>query len=223
MRQLEPPRLAAWLLKHFGCSPNNAAVIGDLDERYRSGRSHFWYWQQVLVAIVAGLWKEVTTHRLLTLRGIVTGWLSLLLLTRLLEPFYLSLHKNDYLPMLYERMPASWFDPMEVWGYYGRVFQSFDWVFVSLACIACACSGSLVALLHRKRSRAMLMAFFVSRCIVVFPLICFLLLGVIYMPQYATVFLELIGANFLALIASIIPSAFFTTVPESRLQRNAQG
>jgi hypothetical protein len=34
--------------------PNNATVIGDLDERFRQGRSHLWYWKQVLVAIVVG-------------------------------------------------------------------------------------------------------------------------------------------------------------------------
>jgi hypothetical protein len=26
-------KLAKWLLNHFGCSPNNDAIIGDLDER----------------------------------------------------------------------------------------------------------------------------------------------------------------------------------------------
>jgi hypothetical protein len=69
----------------------------------------------------------------------------------------------------------------------------------------------------------MLLAFFVSRCIAVFPLICFLLLGAIYTPQYATVFLKLIVANLLALIAIVIPGAFFTNVPESRLQGKARG
>jgi len=99
--------------------------------------------------------------------------------------------------------------------------QSFDWLLVSFVCVVCACSGLLVALLHRKRSRAMLLAFFVSRCIAVFPYICFLLLGMMYTPQYATAFLKLIATNLLALIAIVIPGASFTNVPESRLQRKA--
>jgi hypothetical protein len=50
----QPPRLATWLLKHFGCSPNTDAVIGDLDERFRDGRSRIWYWKQVLVGLAVG-------------------------------------------------------------------------------------------------------------------------------------------------------------------------
>jgi hypothetical protein len=82
----QPPVIAGWLLRHFGSSPNNDAIIGDLSEKSQAGQSRWWYWRQVLIAIVAGLWSEVTTHRLLTVRGVVSGWLSLLLLMRLLEP-----------------------------------------------------------------------------------------------------------------------------------------
>jgi hypothetical protein len=54
MRSNHPPAIATWLLRHFGCSPNNDAVIGDLKERYRRGQTAMWYWKQVLVAIVVG-------------------------------------------------------------------------------------------------------------------------------------------------------------------------
>jgi hypothetical protein len=219
----EPPRIAQFLLRHFGCSPNNQAIIGDLNEKYEGGQSRLWYWQQAIGAMVAGLWNEVRSHRLLTLSGVVSGWLSLLLLMRLIEPVYLSLHKNDYLPMLYERMPANWFTATEVWSYIGRIMQPFDWLIVSFGCLVSACSGSLVAFLHRKKSRATLLAFFVSRCIVVFPLICFLLLGVIYMPQYGTAFLKLIVGNLLVLMAIVIPGAFITNLPQSHLQNKSRG
>ncbi|HLH52932.1 MAG TPA: hypothetical protein VKY92_04880 [Verrucomicrobiae bacterium] len=73
-----PPRLAKWLLTHFGCSPNNDAVIGDLDERYRQGRSNTWYWRQVLLAIITGAFQEISDHPSLTLRAIFTGWALLL-------------------------------------------------------------------------------------------------------------------------------------------------
>jgi hypothetical protein len=75
MRSLEPPKAARWLLKHFGCSPNNAAVIGDLDERYRNGRSHAWYWKQVMKTLAIAFSQEVRAHKLLALRAIVTGWI----------------------------------------------------------------------------------------------------------------------------------------------------
>ena len=41
-------KAACWLMERFGV-PN--ALIGDLAERGRSGRSHLWLWRQALVAI----------------------------------------------------------------------------------------------------------------------------------------------------------------------------
>ena len=74
MTSAHPPRIAVWLLHHFGSSPNNESVIGDLTERYRQGRSRAWYWTQVLKAIVVSLAQEVSTHKLLTVGGVATGW-----------------------------------------------------------------------------------------------------------------------------------------------------
>jgi hypothetical protein len=53
------PRLATWQLRHFGCSPNNEAILGDLDERYREGRSAAW-WRQAAESIVTSLFQEVS-------------------------------------------------------------------------------------------------------------------------------------------------------------------
>src|SRR6185369_13627042 len=78
MRSMEPPKSARWFLQHLGCSPNNTAVIGDLDERYRHGRSRTWYWSQVVKAIAIGLVQEVRLHKLNAVRAIVTGWTLLL-------------------------------------------------------------------------------------------------------------------------------------------------
>ena len=74
MRSAQPPKIPTWLLRHFGCSPHNAAVIGDLDERYRRGRSPIWYWRQAAAAIVVSFFQEVRSHKLLTVRAIVVGW-----------------------------------------------------------------------------------------------------------------------------------------------------
>lgn len=52
MRSNQPPPIANWLLRHFGSSPNNDSVIGDLNEQYRQGRSRSWYWREALVAIL---------------------------------------------------------------------------------------------------------------------------------------------------------------------------
>lgn len=46
----QPPKLATALLRWFG--PDSPALAGDLLERYQSGQSRWWYWRQVLTAVV---------------------------------------------------------------------------------------------------------------------------------------------------------------------------
>jgi hypothetical protein len=65
MTSNQPPRIAAWLLRYFGSSANNDVVIGDLDERYRQGRSRVWYWRQVLVALAGQRWRTLVSNSIL--------------------------------------------------------------------------------------------------------------------------------------------------------------
>ena len=51
MKSSTPPRLAVWLLQHFGPQLNQEALTGDLNEALAQGRSSKWYWRQVLAAI----------------------------------------------------------------------------------------------------------------------------------------------------------------------------
>jgi hypothetical protein len=51
LNSAKPPRLAAWILKHFGPKFNNEALAGDLWEAFQQGRSKAWYWRQVLAAV----------------------------------------------------------------------------------------------------------------------------------------------------------------------------
>jgi hypothetical protein len=46
MNRRRPPRLAIWLLKSLGFIRRNPALIGDLLEEFRNGRSEAWYWRQ---------------------------------------------------------------------------------------------------------------------------------------------------------------------------------
>ena len=81
----QPPLIAAWLLRHFGSSPNNDVVIGDLNERYQRGRSRLWYWRQVAATIVVGFLNEVWSHKFLTIRVVALGWALDIVLRRAID------------------------------------------------------------------------------------------------------------------------------------------
>jgi preprotein translocase subunit SecD len=48
-----PPSIVNWLFRCFGGTRNNDAILGDLDERLRAGRSCGWYCRQVLLTIIS--------------------------------------------------------------------------------------------------------------------------------------------------------------------------
>lgn len=54
MMQVQPPRIATWLLQSFALADRNEALAGDLLEEFRAGRSSGWYRRQVLSAIAIG-------------------------------------------------------------------------------------------------------------------------------------------------------------------------
>jgi len=74
-----PPALAIWLLLRFLRGRRREALIGDLGEEYRHGRSPTWYWRQALLAIVADLreqpprWFRLGTLRLLLVACVIVG------------------------------------------------------------------------------------------------------------------------------------------------------
>jgi len=141
MRSIRPPKGATWLTEHFGCSPNNATVIGDLDERYRRGRSSAWYWRQVTIAIVVSLFNEIWNHKLLTITALLVGW-AVFVVSR--YGFCLT---QDLLFAL-----ASW---SRLWRH--------DWITIAVqitgATLSSVCGGWLVARLCRKNQRAMVLAY----------------------------------------------------------------
>lgn len=79
MRSVQPPKMATWLLKQFGCSPNNDAVIGDLAEHYHQGQTSVWYWKQIFIAIVRSLFREIDGHKWLIFRAVAVGWMMVAL------------------------------------------------------------------------------------------------------------------------------------------------
>ena len=130
------PAVATWLLRHFGCSPQNEHVIGDLVERYQHGRSRGWYWRQVLIAIVAGFVTEIRLHPVLVIRALLAG---IVLLNAL--RYEITVTDNSLIPeRAWEHQNVLVFIPI-------------------LTLIACAGSGRLLARMHRPHGRLVLFAF----------------------------------------------------------------
>lgn len=75
MTSRQSPGLATWALRHFGCSPNNEAILGDLVERHQKGKSGIWYCRQVIIALVTGCVRETRENKWPMLRAIAAGWL----------------------------------------------------------------------------------------------------------------------------------------------------
>lgn len=76
MRVTEPPSIASWILKHLTPGPCNEALVGDLVEQFRCGRSKAWYWHQVLSTIATGCIRAVANHRIVLLYSVVWSMLA---------------------------------------------------------------------------------------------------------------------------------------------------
>jgi len=206
MRSDQPPRIAKWLLLHFGSSPNNQSILGDLDERYREAQSQLWYWRQTVYALTASLWSQVSTQKWLALRAIALGWICWFLMSPLIEGYVFLFLKDE---------TFSRYNPRNWWTQGGSVIQYYDWWFVLIAPFAVSLLGGwLVARTHRRSQRAMVLAFFASRCAVALPLVCFFLIGMFVERQYLPGLIKLVFANAVTLPGILIGGGMFSGSPE---------
>jgi hypothetical protein len=140
------PKVATWLLTHFGSGPNNDVVLGDLTERYQEGLPRMWYWKQCLKAILSGLFGEYRAHKLLTVRALILGWTVI----------FLYFPANDIV--------LDFVEGLRIWSRWWRhdwlpyfVF-SFNYIF------ACVASGWAIARLSRAHRVPMVLIFMTSLC-----------------------------------------------------------
>ena len=68
------PAIATFLMEKLGSDPRNDQIVGDLIEQYVRGRSRFWFWRQVVAAIVMSFFHQIRSHWLLALSAVLTGW-----------------------------------------------------------------------------------------------------------------------------------------------------
>lgn len=147
MRSSQPPIVATWVLTHFG--NRNEVLAGDLVEEYRRGRTVAWYWRQVIVAILVGCGDEIRTHKLLTVRAVITGWAALILSGYLIS---LPLYKLYSRALVGLGLGPPWF--------WWRHYYTYPVVFVP--CIGGFLSGWLVARFHQTHRATMVVMYGVS-------------------------------------------------------------
>ena len=171
MTQRQPPRLAVWMLKHFGSGPDNDALLGDLAEQYAEKNSAWWYWRQTLGGIVVSTFKDIRNHKLLTLRALIVGWLVFWLLLKGLGrygvPFFQpvtqvvveGLFKGLFaVRSLFEGggvRPADYFEFMSFVRSVGHVENVVWFCYAAFpilgSCIVGILSGWIVGRLHRRK------------------------------------------------------------------------
>ena len=99
------PRIATWMLKHFGSGPDNDTLLGDLAEQYQRNGNAMWYWRQALKAIPVSFFKEIRAHKWIAARALLTGWV-VWIICELMSPHFLR--GFYYFRLAGYRVPYFW-------------------------------------------------------------------------------------------------------------------
>jgi hypothetical protein len=186
----QPPRIAQWILIHFGCSPNNAVVVGDLNERYRQGRSRIWYWSQILIALIVAFIEDIWRHKFFALRAVIVGMIFLHLIAGMLFPSFGRL----IVGFLLATVSADGQLPL--------------WIYIAFALVACltgVASGWLTRRFHRDHERTAMLLYTLS---VVLYLVGFAAVaGIEYSPLSMGGSPEFYLSNSVVLVGSIFLGA----------------
>jgi hypothetical protein len=199
----QPSRVATWLLKHFGCSPNNDSVLGDLAEQYLRKNSSAWYWQQVIKAIAVSLFTEIRAHPWIAARAILTGWGTWILGGMLMFPlaFVGTNIGYDFEPQ--HPIATAWsFMWMPVLGQagLGRPFY-ISVLAVALPFMVGMMCGWLVARLHRDQQTGAVLLFACS--ILLVDLLLFVPF-ILALSSVGYLFVELVAADIAVSILGIL-------------------
>jgi hypothetical protein len=152
MKRTAPPTMATSILKRFAMAD---ALVGDLAEEYRRGRSRAWYWRQVLAAVVMTSAREIGGHKLNAVRAIATGWAVLLLTFNFL---------GDRVANGLAYRIWGWTRPMGYSSAY--VWQPFHITAAFVSYAGFGLSAWVVVRLQREHALPMLLAYLVSVVVV---------------------------------------------------------
>jgi hypothetical protein len=162
MTPKQPPEIPTWILKHFGCGPNNAVLLGDLAEQYQHNGSAVWFWRQSLKAIPVSLFNEVRAHKGIAARSLLMGWglwALFISIFPLITPYFFGggfgvyIERRDPIGTLWTVLSA----PVGVQASLGRPF-SFVFAVVLPLFVWTMC-GWLVARFHRGQQTGVVLLF----------------------------------------------------------------
>jgi hypothetical protein len=168
MTSKQPPRVATWMLKHFGSGPDNDALLGDLAEQYLKKDSAMWYWRQTMKAIPVSFFREIRAHRRIAARALLTGWglwiFSLLWFFPFVSPYFFGNGVSAAFStgsLIGSTASVMWMPvgaPMSI--NQGALRDVWPFVFgIVLPLIVAAICGWLVARFHRGHQRAVVLLF----------------------------------------------------------------
>ncbi len=158
MTAKQPPRIAAWMLKHFGSGPDTDAVLGDLSEQYLKKDSAMWYWRQAMSGIAVSFVREIRGHKWIAARALLTGWSLWILcgisILPVVSPFFFGAWGVMWNPLLGGGILARPLDnSAEFRALYPFAFG------VAFPLIVGALCGWLVARFHRGHQTAVVLLF----------------------------------------------------------------
>jgi hypothetical protein len=178
------PRVARWLLSQFGCSAQNEAILGDLDEQFHAGRSRTWYWTQALTAVVTGFQREIAAHRFLAVRALGISWTLLVGYAILFKRMAAHLIANvrpdsEWAFQLFHReerlLCCLLVQPGSLWKVHMSIYLALYFIVsIALSCLAGAAIGWIVARLHRPHQKAAVLLYMLSVYIALGPFFFFL-------------------------------------------------
>src|SRR5438128_8487391 len=159
MRSDQPPAVATWLLKRFGCRPQNEAILGDLIEQYRNGRHSLWYWRQIVTAIAVSSFREVWRQKTRTLAALSAGWIIFAFYRSPLDrPLFQSISLQINFASMQFQIPPNW------WIYCGMYVLFLSFLTAIMGLIVGALSGWIVAKFQPSHRVPIVLMFVASLC-----------------------------------------------------------
>lgn len=132
------PRLAIALLARLSADD---ALVGDLAEEFRAGRSRGWFWRQVLGALLVFAREDLRRHWIVAVRGLLVAWAVLQMLRMIFDWVWVAVLLNPMLRITDRLFHEAAFNAPLLW------IRLIVW------CPAAVFLGWIVCLVHPRSQR----------------------------------------------------------------------